>query len=284
MDTTVENAKRDGIRIQSRKEGSQSGGSIRRVDGWTTTTLVFDAGTDKDGKPKLVEVPLRYDILLNETTGKEARYATVARELARLYCGHLGTPNQKWWPDRRGLDLSTREFEAESVAYLVCGRLGIVNPSENYLADYVGNNSEVPNISIDAVMKSAGLIEQTGTTDTLSVVHAANATVSASCCIASGSPSPRRRRRFVFGLRRDGIRRIGRRFLLDQDLDPNRRGGGGLRVESRPVLCRKFPGSWIPTRGRADDTPPGAVSRRNGGKGKEIPSGGWQAGQGSLAS
>jgi NADPH:quinone reductase-like Zn-dependent oxidoreductase len=32
-----------------------------------------------------------------------------------------------WWPDRRGLDSQTEEFEAE--AYLVCGRLGIDNPS-----------------------------------------------------------------------------------------------------------------------------------------------------------
>ena len=60
------------------------------------------------------------------------------------------------------MDLQTKEFEAESVAYLVCARIGIDNPSEEYLAGYFKNNEEVPNISVDAVMKAAGLIEQMG--------------------------------------------------------------------------------------------------------------------------
>ena len=161
-DRTIENAKRDGIRIQSRKEGSQSGGSIRRTDGGKVLPLNLDMGKDKDGNPKRVDVPVRYDILFNEAASNESRYATLAHELAHLYCGHLGTPNAKWWPDRRGLDLETEEFEAESVAYLVCGRLGIENPSEQYLAGYFGRDPVVPNISIDLVMRSAGLIEQMG--------------------------------------------------------------------------------------------------------------------------
>ena len=159
LDRTVENAKRDGIRIQPRKEGSQSAGSIRPAVGGK---VVFDAGNDRDGNPKLVQVPLRYDILYNETASKESRYATVVHELAHLYCGHVGSPNPKWWPDRRGLDLRAEEFEAESVAYLVCARVGIDNPSEEYLAGYFQSNGEVPNISVDLVMKAAGLIEQMG--------------------------------------------------------------------------------------------------------------------------
>jgi hypothetical protein len=159
LDWTVKNAKRDGIRIQPRKEGSQSGGSIRPANG---DKVVFDAGNDRDGNPKLVDVPLRYDILFNQGASKESQYATVVHELAHLYCGHLGSPNPKWWPDRRGLDLQTVEFEAESVAYLVCARIGIDNPSEKYLAGYFGKNEEVPNISVDRVMKATGLIEQMG--------------------------------------------------------------------------------------------------------------------------
>ena len=41
---TIENAKRDGVRIQPRKEGSQSGGSIRPADGRALPPLVFEAG------------------------------------------------------------------------------------------------------------------------------------------------------------------------------------------------------------------------------------------------
>ena len=93
------------------------------------------------------EVPLRYELELNEDLSKESQYATVAHEMAHLYCGHLGTPNGQWWPDRRGLSHSAVEFEAESVAYMVCSRLGIDNPSDQYLAGYVSENNEVPLIS-----------------------------------------------------------------------------------------------------------------------------------------
>ena len=54
------------------------------------------------------------------------------------------------------------EFEAESVCYLVCARLGIDNPSDAYLSGYIKEHSEVPPISLDCVMKAAGLIEQMG--------------------------------------------------------------------------------------------------------------------------
>lgn len=158
-DKTVENAKRDGVRIQPRKEGSQSGGSIRWSHGGR---LEIEKGRDKDGNPRIVRVPVRFDVLFNENSKKETRYATLVHELGHLYCGHLGTPNPKWWPDRRGLDHQAEEFEAESVAYLVCKRLGIETPSEQYLAGYMKGNSEVPNISVDVVMKAAGLIEQMG--------------------------------------------------------------------------------------------------------------------------
>ena len=72
-------------------------------------------------------------------------------------------PNAKWWPDRQGLDSQTEEFEAESVALpRIPPRIGIDNPSEKYLAGYFQSNGEVPNVSVDLVMKAAGLIEQMG--------------------------------------------------------------------------------------------------------------------------
>ena len=159
--TTIDNAKRDGIRIEPRKEGSQSAGSIREESN-DLPPLLFRAGKEENGEPKYVSIPVRYSILFNETLGTEARYAAVVHELAHLYCGHMGTPNAKWWPDRCGLNQQVEEFEAESVAYLVCARLGIDSLSGQYLAGYLEENEEVPDISIDLVMKSAGLIEQMG--------------------------------------------------------------------------------------------------------------------------
>ncbi len=113
-------------------------------------------------EPKYVDVPRRYALLLNANLSAEARYATLVHELAHLYCGHLGTPNDKWWPDRRGLDYAAAEFEAESVCYLVCERVGIENPSDQYLAGYLGAKEQIPSISLDCVMKTAGLIERMG--------------------------------------------------------------------------------------------------------------------------
>ena len=148
---TIDNAKRDGIAIHSRRLGSQQAGSIRSVKP-SNQVLTFSK----------TEIPLRYEMELNEDLSKESQYVTVAHELSHLYCGHLGTPNDRWWPDRRGLDHKAEEFEAESVAYMVCTRLGIDNPSEQYLAGYVDKYNEVPNISLECVMKAAGLIESMG--------------------------------------------------------------------------------------------------------------------------
>jgi hypothetical protein len=110
-------------------------------------------------EPQYAQVPRRYELILNSKLSREARYATLVHELAHLYCGHLGTPNPKWWPDRSGLKLAVCEFEAESVCYIVCKRIGISNPSDQYLATYLQEKNEIPVISFDRVMKSAGLIE-----------------------------------------------------------------------------------------------------------------------------
>lgn len=162
FERTIENAKRDGIRIQLRKEGSQSAGSIREEDRQGLWCLQFQTGKDTQGNLTHVDIPVRYNLLMNENLSRTAQYATLVHELAHLHCGHLGTPNDKWWPDRRGLSREVQEFEAESVTYLICCRLGIDNPSEEHLAGYVENNKEVPSISLECIMKSAGIIEQMG--------------------------------------------------------------------------------------------------------------------------
>ena len=159
LEQLIENAKRDGVRISTSHEGSQSAGSIRRVKEEVKAKLHFHAGKMKDGSPMVVEIPVRYELVVNAKLTREEQYATIVHELAHLYCGHLGTPNEKWWPDRRGLNHTVREFEAESVAYLVCSRADIDNPSEKYLAHFISQDDDIPQISLECVMKAAGLIE-----------------------------------------------------------------------------------------------------------------------------
>ncbi|HOE16640.1 MAG TPA: hypothetical protein PLX02_04010 [Syntrophorhabdaceae bacterium] len=160
---TIENAKRDGIRVTLHEEGSQSAGSISCVDNVNKLSLLqFRVGRDVHGDSVNIDVPVRYDLLMNKNLSRTSNYATMVHELAHLYCGHLGTPNRKWWPDRQGLQGKVREFEAESIAFMICNRLNISNPSDAYLAHYLKHNQEIPQISIECVIKTAGLIEQMG--------------------------------------------------------------------------------------------------------------------------
>ncbi|MBE0448573.1 MAG: hypothetical protein IBX64_10835 [Actinobacteria bacterium] len=155
----TDNAKRDGVRVTESPAGSQSAGSIQQVPSAVRESQLFQDGVDKYRNPVFINIPIRYDLIINSKLTSEAQYVTMVHELAYLYCGHLGTPNDRWWPDRRGLNHAVCEFEAESVAYLVCTRLNIDNPSAQYLSGYVGKHEQVPPISLECVMKAAGLIE-----------------------------------------------------------------------------------------------------------------------------
>ena len=81
---TVENAKRDGVRVSERPHGSQRAGSIQRA----TTTGYLQVLTAGTPAPQRLNVPLRYELLLNSKLSHEAPYATLVHELGLLYCGH----------------------------------------------------------------------------------------------------------------------------------------------------------------------------------------------------
>ncbi len=155
---TIENAKRDGVRVSERADGSQRAGSIQPARAGQHLEFIIAR------KPisKSTQIPLGFELLLNSRLSAEARYGTLVHELAHLYCGHLGTPNGRWWPDRQNLSHTVCEFEAESVSYLVCARIGIDTASEEYLAGYVRKCSVTPSISLDRVMKSVWLLEKMG--------------------------------------------------------------------------------------------------------------------------
>jgi hypothetical protein len=155
---TIQNATRDGVRVSERADGSQQAGSIQcaRAGQHLEFTIA------KKPMLKLTQIPLWFELMLNSRLSAESRYRVLIHELAHLYCGHLGTPNERWWPDRQSLSHAVREFEAESISYLVCSRLGINTASEDYLAGYVRKSSVTPSISLDRVMKSVWLLEQMG--------------------------------------------------------------------------------------------------------------------------
>jgi IrrE N-terminal-like domain len=158
LGATIENAKRDGVRVSARRVGSQSAGEIHTVQ----TGGFLDVLTRVKPSPVYLHVPLRYELLINGDHSPETQYSTLVHELGHLYCGHLGTPDPSWWPHRKELPATVQEFEAESVSYLVCTRVGIDTPSHTYLAHYFQNNEAVPDISLECVMTASGLIESMG--------------------------------------------------------------------------------------------------------------------------
>jgi len=160
----ISTAKRDGIKVVEAKLGSLKAGHIETVEPGHYLDYIITRRNKNTQQLEqiIIHIPKRYQVILNDNLNKTSQYTTLVHELAHLYCGHLGTPDSRWWPDRRGLPTSTKEFEAESVAYLVCQRLGIDPRSEKYLSGYLIADSEIPAISLQTVMKSAGLIEQMG--------------------------------------------------------------------------------------------------------------------------
>ena len=103
---------------------------------------------------------LPFGIVVNQNLENAAKVATLYHELGHVFCGHLRTPELKYLPQRYGLSLEQREFEAESVCWLLCERQGIHNPSAEYLSEYLENSETIPDISIDAVLKAVGEIEK----------------------------------------------------------------------------------------------------------------------------
>lgn len=158
LERTISNAVRDGIEVATRDAGSQSAGVIRIAEVGRSLSYQYRERPVVES----VRVPLRYEVLLNTKHSREAQYATLVHELAHLYCGHMGTPDTKWWPERHSLPHDVAELEAESVCYLLCDRLGIDNPSDAYLSQYLKDDAETPAINLDWVMKAAGLIEKMG--------------------------------------------------------------------------------------------------------------------------
>jgi hypothetical protein len=110
---------------------------------------------------EIVPIPQRYVACINAGHDPSTQYATLVHELAHLYCGHLGTPDERWWPKRTRLDHATQEFEAEAVSYIVCKRIDDSVRFPPYLAHLLKGDG-LPPFSLDRVVKVAGDIEQMG--------------------------------------------------------------------------------------------------------------------------
>jgi hypothetical protein len=157
MRRTERNAARDGVRVTRVGAGSQQAGRIGVAAGPPLQMTVR-----RGGATEVQWVPQRYVVCLNAHHDPSSQYATLVHELAHLYCGHLGTPDPRWWPNRRRLDHATQELEAEAASFIACRRIDDTVRFPPYLADVLGRDEELPAFSLDRIVKAAGDIEVMG--------------------------------------------------------------------------------------------------------------------------
>lgn len=107
------------------------------------------------GKDSSIVWQAEYLLSVNSKAERGETFASICHELGHLYCQHLLYP-RRWKPwEVRDLPHAAKEFEAESVSWLICELLGIGNPSEQYLSDYLDNNNEIPaDVSIEHILSA----------------------------------------------------------------------------------------------------------------------------------
>ena len=133
---------------------------LDQVNGDTATRVT--PALRKKYKELNLEKDTNYLIILNEQHSMEDKYASLGYELGHILCGHLGIDSNAWWSERRGLDLGSEAIEAESVAFLICQRIGLSKNAHNYLADYITGNQDLPLFSLNAVLQAVHYIEDMG--------------------------------------------------------------------------------------------------------------------------
>ena len=125
----IDSIKGDGVLVYPSEMGTQMAGYIQARERYNEISVIR-------GNVEYI-VKNYYDLVVNQTHDNTERLATMAHELGHLYCGHLGSPSDRLWRNRSLIDTQAKEFEAESVCWLVCERLGIHNPSAEYLSGYM---------------------------------------------------------------------------------------------------------------------------------------------------
>lgn len=96
----------------------------------------FSVPVGKEGVEARIVDDTRLRIVLNGAHEEPVQLATLVHEIAHFLLGHLGGQARRKVPDRHRVPRAIGELEAESVAHLVCGELGLDAFSERYLALY----------------------------------------------------------------------------------------------------------------------------------------------------
>ena len=98
-----------------------------------------------------------FRIRVNKRFPKEEAFYIICREMARVLCRHLCYDGKK--ANARKLTVKEREFEIETVLWMVFRRMGIHNPSEDYLERFE-RDGMVPLCSIVHITRAVAEMEK----------------------------------------------------------------------------------------------------------------------------
>ncbi len=108
-----------------------------------------------------------FSLSVNSNYGYADVFRTICHEFAHLLCEHIDYDiyenknggKEEGQPRSSKMSRKECEFEAETVAWLVCKRAGVESRSVEYLAMYA-TDDEIPICSLEAVMKAVAEIEK----------------------------------------------------------------------------------------------------------------------------
>lgn len=141
-----------GIDFVKRNFGSAQAAQIRMADKSHSIKVEFKKRTLKMKATFLIEV--------NKELQDGGVFHSMCHELGHLLCHHLRVPGFSTWKVRR-LTPAEEEFEAESVAHIVCCYIGYQSSSAEYLSDYCKSYDSIPaGVSPDYIFNAATVILQ----------------------------------------------------------------------------------------------------------------------------
>ena len=151
MSNLEESMKYHGIMVDANfKAGNDYAGKIEVLGDYHPKMII-------QHKHKNVSISVNYLLSIRDNAKCGEAFATAVHELGHLFCHHLTAVPRKAW-EVRHMDHLTKEFEAESVSYIVCTRLGIKTTSVDYLNGYCINNKAIPKISVESIFSACNII------------------------------------------------------------------------------------------------------------------------------
>lgn len=135
--------------------------TVQRLGGLGVEVVGPLFGPEPAGRLRRTEETTNFVIRLDGNR-PEAGYAALVYELARLFLGHLGGCAGCEAGDRPPPDEISGRFEAGAVAAIVCGRAGVPTEEAVFVRGYLQSFAEVPELSLDLVLRAAGRIERLG--------------------------------------------------------------------------------------------------------------------------